>query len=133
MHDFIVTIFLHSFKHCIFQQFTRPATLNSFVVADFTNNKRSCEEFVGTLLKVADRHGVQIPASTMDIGRRYLDAVTEHCRGGRGHIEDDVSESKIVDFIFFYDSQGIVSQETVFVYCNCGRGQIGVRGSPKVH
>lgn len=74
----------------------RPSKLASFAVVNFTNDKRSCDDFIRTVLRVARSHGIDIPSVTMETADRYLDHVSVHY-SGRNDIDDVSNYEKCLE------------------------------------
>ena len=75
---------LHTTPHYFL---SRPATLTSFVVVNFTNDQRSCKDFVETVMTVAKGHGIEMRGMTDEVIRNHLDKVTVHY-AGRDAVDD---------------------------------------------
>mmetsp|Transcript_13918 Transcript_13918/g.25407 ORF Transcript_13918/g.25407 Transcript_13918/m.25407 type:complete len:806 (-) Transcript_13918:62-2479(-) len=87
--------------------FPRGATINSFVVVDFSHKKGLCEEYVDTLLRVSESHGIQIPSLVKEIGPRHA---TVHYNG-RNAVDDSLEVVREAiekaRHVYLRDSEGV--------------------------
>ena len=63
--------------------FSKPAKLQSFVLMNFSKNKKKSHECMELVLRVAEKHGLVIPSMIMDITKRD--------RSGYSYLLDQVS------------------------------------------
>lgn len=104
--------------------FSRPAKLTSFALVNFTNDRRSCYEYIERQMKVAQSHGMVIPSTIMKFScdSHYIDLVTEHYQG-RDPVNDalDVASRAIQKAKNFhlYDSQRFYRNQHVFFKTYC--------------
>eukprot|EP00571_Detonula_confervacea_P016014 CAMPEP_0172307988 /NCGR_PEP_ID=MMETSP1058-20130122/8723_1 /TAXON_ID=83371 /ORGANISM="Detonula confervacea, Strain CCMP 353" /LENGTH=1152 /DNA_ID=CAMNT_0013020311 /DNA_START=101 /DNA_END=3559 /DNA_ORIENTATION=- len=113
-------------------KFSRPAKLTSFVVVNFTNDKRSCHDFVKTVMRVAKGHGIDIPSMIMDISQNDedLDRVTVHYNG-RDAVGDAMDTAcnaiQMAKNFHLYDSNNYYKERNVFFQTDCfSEQEVGV-------
>ena len=113
---------------------TRPATLSSFAVMDFTNDRRFSHDdernrycsdmFIETVVRVARSHGIEIPSVLNEHNDHMLDCLTEHYRGG-DPVDDalEVARQAVKKAQLFncYDSAHWYRSKNVFFQTRCYR------------
>ena len=122
---------MHVISRCIFptsflipnhNHSTRPATLSSFAVMNFSG--RSCNNFIETVVRVARSHGIEIPSILDERNERMLGYLTEHYRGG-DPVDDalEVARRAVQKAKLFncYDSAHWYRSKNVFFQTRCYR------------
>ncbi|KAL7551535.1 hypothetical protein ACHAWF_014721 [Thalassiosira exigua] len=104
-------------------KFSRPSKLTSFVVVNFAPGKeRSCHEYVRTVMRVAQNHGIEIPQMTMDLCQHNLDHLTERYAGHDAEsdaLEVARSATKRAKNFYLYDSHRKYRDNHTFFQTHC--------------
>ena len=72
-----------------FLSLSRPAKLASFAVVNFA--RENCNEYVNTVLRVSQSHGIEIPSTTMEAATQHLEDLSVYYP--EGDAVNDVSHT----------------------------------------